>query len=170
MSTMAMPAQEERDSHHILSIMDHFSVENTENSLRSFSIHFDPPLEGNVFPRLGWIYSFDEYDFGVKFRSDRRNSSMPDPNGIIRKNFLEGELFDQFQFDCVNETNRCFFLHLGFALGINPFALQVAFRKLTPILWSRFGEGDLVKEGFESVIKPSVFVDIMALAIWPKYV
>jgi hypothetical protein len=28
----------------------------------------------------------------------------------------------------VNETNRCFYLHLGVGLGIHPFALQALFR------------------------------------------
>lgn len=28
------------------------------------------------------------------------------------------------------ETNRCFFIHLGVAMNVHPFALQTAFRSL----------------------------------------
>jgi hypothetical protein len=65
------------------------------------------------------------------------------------------------------ESNRCFFLHLGIALNIHPFALQVACRHLAKQL---LGETQADDYSLRADILPSVlgyahFVDANAL-IW----
>ena len=67
------------------------------------------------------------------------------------------------------ETNRCFFLHLGVAVGIHPFALQCAFRIRTRQLMARPSTGDFEKELLSSIIQPAALVDANALAfLWPQ--
>jgi hypothetical protein len=38
---------------------------------------------------------------------------------------------------CSQESNRCFFLHLGVAIGLHPFALQTVFRMAAADILSR---------------------------------
>lgn len=73
---------------------------------------------------------------------------------------------------------RCFFLHLGVAVGIHPFALMIAYRKLGAYLLANPpAETTETKDNFiafnedplRSVHTRGEFVDCMALAaIWPK--
>jgi hypothetical protein len=77
------------------------------------------------------------------------------------------------------ETNRCFFLHLGFGLKVHPFALEVAFRQLAKhVAASPPGATDEERESYlgvkgeplQTLNTTGVFVDIYALdAIWPRY-
>ena len=55
-----------------------------------------------------------------------------------------------------NESNRCFFIHLGIAVGIHPFALQTAFRylainKLESVTPKSDADGGLVDNLFSSL-------------------
>jgi hypothetical protein len=36
--------------------------------------------------------------------------------------------------------DRCFFIHLGIALGVHPFALQTAFRRMAAAALDRAGK------------------------------
>ena len=65
------------------------------------------------------------------------------------------------------ETNRCFFLHLGIAVSINPFLLQTAFRSLASKLLLDTGAEDasLREDILSSVVCYAGFVDANAL-IW----
>jgi hypothetical protein len=38
------------------------------------------------------------------------------------------------------EMNRCFFIHVGIAIGIHPFLLQIAFRELAKHLAAEKGK------------------------------
>jgi hypothetical protein len=72
---------------------------------------------------------------------------------------------------------RCFFLHLGYAVGMHPFALMVAYRKIA----TRFkteppASSTEAKDNFtafngdplNSVLSRGEYVDCMALAaVWP---
>jgi hypothetical protein len=79
----------------------------------------------------------------------------------------------------VHESMRCFFLHMGMAVGIHPFALQVAYRKLSKMLLENPPAPEDNKEAREnycgwngdplgSVQSRGNYVDCLALnAIWP---
>lgn len=45
--------------------------------------------------------------------------------------------------DSAVETNRCFFVHLGVAMGIHPFALQCAFRIMARLCLPIYKDGEL---------------------------
>lgn len=69
------------------------------------------------------------------------------------------------------ETNRCFFLHLGVAMGIHPFALQTAFRHVASLLLRSCTSTDaaLAKEILPSVLEYAGFVDANVLFfLWPE--
>ncbi len=68
------------------------------------------PIEGRV-PRQRWI-EFIDRDFGATFRPFLTADEMPDVFGG-RRDRIQGE------------ANRCFFVHLGAALGLHPVWLQV---------------------------------------------
>lgn len=55
-------------------------------------------------------------DFGVQF--------IP----FLRDIVPSGDPLWQSHADSLAETNRCFFLHFGVAMGLHPFALQQCFR------------------------------------------
>jgi hypothetical protein len=66
------------------------------------------------------------------------------------------------------ETNRCFYLHFGIGMGINPFVIQVIFRHLA----SKMKENNkydpdysLMSDSFDSILEYSGFVDANVL-IW----
>jgi len=65
------------------------------------------------------------------------------------------------------ESNRCFFLHLGIAISINPFALQVACRHLATqlLLDTQSDDFSLRADILPSVLGYAHFVDANAL-IW----
>jgi hypothetical protein len=82
------------------------------------------------------------------------------------------------------ETNRCFFIHLGVALGIHPIAIQAIFRDYSDVLLTRIGlalsqktsEDDqrldavtLTVESLQSVLKHNDLIDAPVLsALWPQ--
>jgi hypothetical protein len=49
----------------------------------------------------------------------------------------------------VVETNRCFFIHLGIAIGIHPFLLQAAFREIATAVTLEEGAPLSVRLRFE---------------------
>eukprot|EP00602_Paraphysomonas_sp_CaronLab_P013286 CAMPEP_0185041780 /NCGR_PEP_ID=MMETSP1103-20130426/41527_1 /TAXON_ID=36769 /ORGANISM="Paraphysomonas bandaiensis, Strain Caron Lab Isolate" /LENGTH=427 /DNA_ID=CAMNT_0027581673 /DNA_START=49 /DNA_END=1329 /DNA_ORIENTATION=+ len=66
------------------------------------------------------------------------------------------------------ETNRCFFIHLGVALNIHPFALQVYFRRFSADRVAQTSD-DLEKEILNSCLQYAGFVDANCLLyIWPE--
>jgi hypothetical protein len=66
------------------------------------------------------------------------------------------------------ETNRCFFVHLGVALNIHPFALQVAFRYFAIQKIQSSSKDDICREVLESVNEYAGFVDAYSLCfLWP---
>lgn len=112
-------------------------------------------------------FHFNQFDYGVKF-------SVPgNPNrNFLPESWFEGGAFTPARMaasQCVNEINRCFFLHLGRALKINPFALCVAYRIFARRVIEQSAEGDLCRDGANDVLAENRFVDAMALAsIWPE--
>ena len=107
----------------------------------------------NVDGRQVWFY-FDKVDYGHTFREVRGNI----PNRLLRyksnfqtiKNlvlqFLTGDMVGggeevaaQCQgFECAREGRRDFYLHLGAATGIHPFALQVCLLSFLPVSLSLY--------------------------------
>lgn len=66
------------------------------------------------------------------------------------------------------ETNRCFFIHLGIAINVHPFALQTYFRHVAATITSR-DHDELQEDILRSVLQYSGFVDANALMyIWPS--
>eukprot|EP00603_Paraphysomonas_imperforata_P004964 CAMPEP_0114448440 /NCGR_PEP_ID=MMETSP0103-20121206/20325_1 /TAXON_ID=37642 ORGANISM="Paraphysomonas imperforata, Strain PA2" /NCGR_SAMPLE_ID=MMETSP0103 /ASSEMBLY_ACC=CAM_ASM_000201 /LENGTH=434 /DNA_ID=CAMNT_0001620453 /DNA_START=272 /DNA_END=1577 /DNA_ORIENTATION=+ len=66
------------------------------------------------------------------------------------------------------ETNRCFFIHLGIAINVHPFALQTYFRHIAASIAAK-SDDDFQKEIVQSVLNYAGFVDANALVyIWPK--
>lgn len=75
------------------------------------------------------------------------------------------------------ETNRCFFIHLGVAINIHPYALQTAFRlrarQINAMQSSSSSDGiqestALAKELLSSVLLPADLVDANSLMyLWP---
>lgn len=66
------------------------------------------------------------------------------------------------------ETNRCFFLHMGVAMNIHPFALQVAFRYFAIKKIQASSKDDICREVIESVNEYAGFVDAYSLCfLWP---
>jgi hypothetical protein len=61
------------------------------------------------------------------------------------------------------ETNRCFFLHLGIAMGLHPFSLQVVFRNLATNLLKDLPTDDLRYDLLSSVCAHAGFVDANCL-------
>ena len=61
-------------------------------------------------------FYFDNRDIGLKFGELYSHCGVP------------AEVLEQHP-RVVRETNRCFFLHLGLATGLNPFKLQACFRR-----------------------------------------
>ena len=116
-------------------------------------------------------FNFDQFDYGIKFTD------------FLLPEVLAAEHFNPERLKCsaaANESMRCFFLHLGVAVGIHPFALEVAYRKLAVKLLENPPAAESDSEarenyvGFNSDPLASVqsrgnYVDSMALAaIWPK--
>ena len=69
--------------------------------------------------------------------------------------------------DLAVESNRCFFLHLGVALCLNPFILQVSFRHFGSLLMQDTAAEDfsLREDILQSVLNYCDFVDANCL-IW----
>jgi hypothetical protein len=74
-------------------------------------------------------YNFTQKDFGISFRKVLGPEYV---GSLIRENIEDVRLMH-----CVNETNRCFYMHLGIGLGIHPFALQALFRYAAADVLSR---------------------------------
>lgn len=69
---------------------------------------------------------------------------------------------------CAVEANRCFFIHLGLAVGIHPFSMQTAFRQQAKLLNSTQSD-DLVAELLTSLFEYAGLVDANALIyLWPR--
>lgn len=102
------------------------------------------------FSLLGGLFSFLQDDYHVSFTPvlDIKNLS---PSLQISRSAVE--------------TNRCFFLHLGIAVGIHPFALQTAFRNMAAALLEDKGHEDasLMQDILPSVLQYAGLVDANAL-------
>ena len=70
--------------------------------------------------------------------------------------------------NAAQETNRCFFLHLGVAVSYHPFALQTCMRMRAREYLLELEKDDYRRDILESVLEPSGFVDLNALCfLWP---
>jgi len=115
-------------------------------------------------------FDFDQYDYGITFYH------FLDPTWIEPSFPAERSRKSA----AANESMRCFFLHMGMAVGIHPFALQVAFRKLGNKLLEHPPAPEDNQElkdnytGFNgdplaSVQSRGNYVDCMSLAaVWPR--
>lgn len=111
-------------------------------------------------------FDFIQYDYGVKFiQADSQNNFLP-------LEAIDTEKFDHNRLEksaCVQETNRCFFLHLGVGIGLHPIAFEIAYRKQATQLLNRIDDDDLNVLASQSVLDRDEFVDCMALAsLWPR--
>jgi len=77
---------------------------------RNYHLYF---MESGVRKR----FYFDEKDVGISFYPMLQRCGVP------------REVLEAPENSAVKELNRCFFLHLGIALNINPFALQACMRQ-----------------------------------------
>jgi hypothetical protein len=106
-------------------------------------------------------FYFEKIDHGVCF-SDRRRPE---------NSFFPRSLIDDDSLRCCQEaleTNRCFFIHLGVAMSIHPFALASAFRVIAEQAVSDKSIDDMYREDLWSAISRGDFVDFNILsAIWP---
>jgi hypothetical protein len=67
------------------------------------------------------------------------------------------------------ETNRCFFLHLGVAMQIHPFALQVFFRNFASQRLQNIPIDEFKHDLLGSLISYAGFVDAQSLCyVWPE--
>ncbi|CAE7471823.1 unnamed protein product, partial [Symbiodinium microadriaticum] len=72
------------------------------------------------------------------------------------------------------ESNRCFFIHMGMAFGLHPFALQLYFRRAAASRMSKQQRGlverdDLELDILQSCLQYAGFVDANCLMyIWPR--
>lgn len=118
---------------------------------------------------------FVEFDYGMSFKpffSD--TSSACDAQ---RRDVLLGT-------SALREANRCFFIHLGVALGLHPVALQAIFRAQSDLLLKRIQlalsqktdeddqQFDVVKmldASLQSVLQHNDMIDAPVLsAVWPQ--
>ena len=85
-------------------------------------------------------FDFIQYDYGVKFiQADPQNNFLP-------LDSIDDNIFDHRRLEksaCIQETNRCFFLHLGVAIGLHPMAFEIAYRKHAELLLASIEEDDL---------------------------
>ena len=111
-----------------------------------------PDVRELVLVFQGQSFRWNRYDYGISFLS-----------------FLP-TLAPELQISAVAcETNRCFFLHLGLAAGIHPFAMQEAFRTRARIGLRELSADDFAQVVVNTVLEPSGLVDANALAfLWPK--
>jgi hypothetical protein len=104
-----------------------------------------------VFGKEDPVFQWDRYDYGVSF--------LP---------FLPGLPPSVSINPAACETNRCFFLHLGLATGVHPYALQFAFRARAWEGLKGIASDDFTRDVVDSVLNPAEFVDANALAfLWP---
>lgn len=164
----------ERDSYDILHSLKEKFPENfsfTEADLTPANQVKSVPFEYSVI--VGGskhIYHFDKFDYGITFEK------------FLYADCMDAKYFDPSRLDksaCAKESMRCFFLHVGLAVGIHPFALMVAFRKLATQLQAKPPAPDDDEEAkgnfqafnsdpLNSVLARGDFVDSMVLnAIWP---
>ena len=69
---------------------------------------------------------------------------------------------------CMQEINRCFFLHLGVGVGLHPLAFEIAYRKFAKMVIEKSEPDDVCVMASQSVLDRDEFVDCMALAsMWP---
>jgi hypothetical protein len=69
------------------------------------------------------------------------------------------------------ETNRCFFLHLGVAMNIHPFALQTFFRWQSSLIIKGATQFEPCVEVLNTMQEYAGFVDAYSLCfIWPEEV
>jgi len=116
-------------------------------------------------------FYFDKFDYGITFEK------------FLFLDCMDATYFEPSRLDrsaCAKEPMRCFFLHVGLAVGIHPFALMVAFRKLATQLLAKPPAPDDNEEAkgnflafnsdpLSSVLARGDFVDCMVLnAIWPR--
>lgn len=79
-----------------------------------YNFPIPPPYVSNIELKIGsHLYVFQDFDFHVTFN-----------------NFLKNLPMELQMARSAIEVNRCFFLHLGVAVNIHPFVLQVAFRNI----------------------------------------
>lgn len=85
---------------------------------------------------------------------------------------IDHALFDPLRIKdsaCLQESYRCFFLHLGVAIGLHPLAFEIAYRKHATMVIENSEPDDLCVEPAQSVLSRDEFVDCMALAsLWPR--
>lgn len=108
------------------------------------------------FALLGGLYKFLKDDYHVSFTPVLDNKGLSPDLQISRS---------------AVETNRCFFLHVGIAVGIHPFALQTAFRHMAALLLEDKSHEDasLMQDILPSVLQYAGLVDANALIFtWPQ--
>ena len=102
------------------------------------------------------VFNSLRYDYGISFIPFLSN---------VYNNFREEP--------SINETNRCFYLHLAVGIRVHPFMLQAVFRSRSRILLSdgRNGSNDYLALELllQSVLNPADFVDANVLFhLWPE--
>ena len=129
------------------------------NSWRSITdyVSFPNPIVSQLRVAVGeHVFNSLRYDYGISFIPFLSN---------IYNNFSESP--------SVNETNRCFFLHLAVGCRVHPFLLQSVFRSRSRSLLNdgRNGSNDYLALELllQSVLNITDFVDANVLFhLWPE--
>lgn len=165
------PVVYERDSYDLLKAIERsygpdFRIPNTEG----LGVPSSPGEKYNFWFRIDGIgkvdFDFIQFDYGVKFvQADASNNFLP-------LQTIDPLVFDHSRLEdsaCAQETNRCFFLHLGVGIGMHPLAFQIAYRKYATLKIANSEPDDICVMASQSVLDRDEFVDCMALAsLWPK--
>lgn len=120
-------------------------------SLSRFAI--PQPMQGDYEFSLSWMrsYQFDRDDFHVSFTP-----------------YLITLPIDLQMARPAVETNRCFFIHLGIAMNIHPFCLEVALRNAAQRYLMTASSDDIATSVLPSLLEYAGFVDANSLSfIWP---
>jgi hypothetical protein len=118
---------------------------------------------------------FTQLDFGVSFQ----------PFFSEKTTCLSAQQCEAFlQMPALREDNRCFFIHLGVALGLHPVALQAIFRAHSDAMLrrielalsqktheddQRFDEVKMLEGSLQSVLRKSDMIEAAILStVWPQ--
>jgi hypothetical protein len=118
---------------------------------------------------------FTQLDFGVSF----------EPFFSEKTTSLSAQQCEAFlQMPALREDNRCFFIHLGVALGLHPVALQAIFRAHSDAMLrrielalsqktheddQRFDEVKMLEGSLQSVLRKNDMIEAAILStVWPQ--
>jgi len=153
----------EKDSSLFSSLAEGIAILNLLGQADKISSFFIPqPSNSTLEVNLGRICRFRRDDFHVSFGVFLQDLYVPPDLQISAS---------------ATETNRCFWVHLGVALRIHPFALHLIFRYLAAQKIKEIDQGEAAADGDRQVVREILstvldyagFVDAHILCfLWPR--